>query len=64
MAVDFVRLKRGYDLYAQEYEKAAFRAMRSGWYILGKELEEFEAGICRIHGGKVLHRCKFRAGPH
>ena len=52
MAVDFVRLKRGYDLYAQEYEKAALRAMRSGWYILGKELEEFEEEFAEYMGAK------------
>ena len=52
MAVDFVRLKRGYDLYAQEYEEAALRSMRSGWYILGKELEEFEAGFAEYMGAK------------
>ena len=52
MSVDFVRLKRGYDLYAQEYEEAALRAMRSGWYILGKELEEFEAGFAEYMGAK------------
>ena len=42
MTVDFVKLKRTYDLYAQEYEEAALRALHSGWYILGKELEQFE----------------------
>lgn len=42
MPVDFVKLKRTYDLYANEYETAVLRAMRSGWYILGKELEDFE----------------------
>ena len=52
MSVDFVRLKRGYDLYVQEYEEAALRAMRSGWYILGKELEEFEAGFAEYMGAK------------
>lgn len=43
MAIDFVKLKRTYDIYAAEYEEAALRALRSGWYILGKELEAFEA---------------------
>ena len=52
MAVDFVRLKRTYELYAQEYEEAALRAMRSGWYILGKELEEFEAEFAEYMGAK------------
>ena len=41
--VEFVKLKRQYDCFAVEYEEAALRAMRSGWYIMGKELETFEA---------------------
>ena len=43
MTVDFVKLKRHYDLYALEYEEAALRALRSGWYILGNELVSFES---------------------
>lgn len=35
-------LSRGYRLYQDEYEEAALRALRSGWYILGKELTAFE----------------------
>ena len=41
--VDFVSLKRQFDCYAEEYETVALRALRSGWYIMGKELETFEA---------------------
>lgn len=29
-------------MYAKEYEEAALRALRSGWYILGPELQSFE----------------------
>lgn len=35
-------LSRGYRLYQDEYEEAALRVLRSGWYILGKELSDFE----------------------
>lgn len=42
MNVEYTSLKRNYDLYANEYEEAALRALRSGWYILGPELEAFE----------------------
>lgn len=42
MKVDYSVLKRTYDLHKEEYEEAALRAMRSGWYILGKEMQEFE----------------------
>ncbi len=35
-------LSRGFKLYQDEYEEAALRVLRSGWYILGKELTAFE----------------------
>jgi len=35
-------LKRQYDLHANEYEKKAVDVLRSGWYILGKEVDAFE----------------------
>lgn len=40
--VEFTKLKRQFDLYAPEYEEALLRAARSGWYILGNELQQFE----------------------
>jgi dTDP-4-amino-4,6-dideoxygalactose transaminase len=42
MNVEYTVLKRTYELYRTEYEEAALRALRSGWYILGREMEEFE----------------------
>lgn len=48
--VDFFNLKRQYDLYASEYENAALRAMRSGWYILGNELQAFEKQFSEYMG--------------
>lgn len=35
-------LGRGFALYQEEYEKKAVEVLRSGWYILGKEVESFE----------------------
>ena len=35
-------LKRQYDLHAPEYESKALEVLRSGWYILGKEVSAFE----------------------
>ena len=35
-------LKRQYDLYASEYEQKAIEVLRSGWYVLGKEVSAFE----------------------
>ncbi len=52
MSVEFVSLKRAYDLYAPEYEAAALRALRSGWYILGRELEGFEERFAAFTGSR------------
>lgn len=35
-------LKRQYDLHAPEYEAKALEVLRSGWYILGSEVQAFE----------------------
>lgn len=35
-------LKRQYDMHAAEYERKALEVLRSGWYILGKEVSYFE----------------------
>lgn len=35
-------LKRQYELNAAEYEQKALEVLRSGWYILGKEVSSFE----------------------
>ena len=35
-------LGRQYSLHAEEYEKKAIEVLRSGWYILGKEVNAFE----------------------
>ncbi|MCR5279194.1 MAG: DegT/DnrJ/EryC1/StrS family aminotransferase [Lachnospiraceae bacterium] len=52
MNVDFVSLKRNYELYKAEYDEAVKRAVESGWYILGKELESFEAEFAAYLGVK------------
>lgn len=35
-------LKRQYSLYAEEYESAALTCLRSGWYVMGPMLQNFE----------------------
>ncbi len=35
-------LKRGFELFRNEYEAKALDVLRSGWYILGNEVNEFE----------------------
>ena len=52
MEVQSVVLKRTFDLYKEEYEKAALRALNSGWYILGKEMEDFEQKFAAYMGAK------------
>lgn len=42
MNVEFTVLKRSFEAYQAEYEAAALRVLRSGWYVLGNELAEFE----------------------
>jgi dTDP-4-amino-4,6-dideoxygalactose transaminase len=52
MFVNSVVLKRTFELHKEEYEEAALRALNSGWYILGKEMEEFEAQLASWAGVK------------
>jgi len=44
------RLDRGFFLYQKEFEEAAIRVLRSGWYIMGKELENFENSFAAYCG--------------
>lgn len=52
MYVDSVVLKRVFELHKKEYEEAALRVLNSGWYILGKEVEEFEKEFAEWLGVK------------
>ncbi|WP_027216624.1 DegT/DnrJ/EryC1/StrS family aminotransferase [Butyrivibrio fibrisolvens] len=36
------RMDLGFQKHQDEYEEAALRVLRSGWYILGKEMQSFE----------------------
>ena len=36
------RMDLGFQRHQEEYENAALRVLRSGWYILGKEMQSFE----------------------
>lgn len=42
MKVAANRLDRGFELYKEEYESKALEVLRSGWYVLGKEVSNFE----------------------
>jgi len=50
--IEYTSLLQNYNLYASEYEEAALRTLRSGWYILGPELEAFERSFSRYLGVK------------
>lgn len=46
------RLDRGFCLYQDEFEKKALDVLRSGWYVLGKEVSAFEEEFAAYTGGK------------
>lgn len=46
------RLDRGFYLYQKEYEEKALEVLRSGWYVLGKEVSSFEDEFAEYTGGK------------
>ena len=46
------RLDRGFYMYQKEFEDAALRTLRSGWYILGNELKSFEEKFAAYTGAK------------
>lgn len=46
------RMDRGFYLYQKEFEKKALEVLRSGWYILGKEVSSFEEEFAEYTGGK------------
>ena len=52
MEVQSVVLKRTFDLHKEEYEAAVLKALNSGWYILGKEMEDFEKKFAEYMGVK------------
>lgn len=44
------RLDRGFYLYQKEFEDKALSVLRSGWYVLGKELSSFEQEFAAYTG--------------
>ena len=51
------RLDRGFYRYQEEFEAAALRVLRSGRYILGKELEDFENAYAAFTGSRYCIGC-------
>lgn len=46
------RLDRGFFMYQDEFEKKAIEVLRSGWYVLGKEVSSFEEEFAHYVGAK------------
>lgn len=46
------RLDKGFYLYQEEFEKKAIEVLRSGWYVLGKEVSSFEEEFARYIGSR------------
>lgn len=46
------RLDRGFEKYQKEYENKVLDVMRSGWYVLGKEVSLFEEEFASYTGAK------------
>lgn len=46
------RMDRDYFRYQTEYEEKMLQVMRSGWYILGREVENFEKEFATFTGSK------------
>lgn len=46
------RLDRGFYKYQSEFEAKALEVLRSGWYVLGKEVQKFEEEFAQYTGAK------------
>ncbi|MCM1263979.1 MAG: DegT/DnrJ/EryC1/StrS family aminotransferase [Butyrivibrio sp.] len=46
------RLDRGFQKYQDEFERKAIEVLRSGWYVLGKEVQGFEQEFAAYTGAK------------
>lgn len=46
------RMDRGFQKYQKEFEEKALEVLRSGWYVLGKEVSSFEEEFAAYTGGK------------
>lgn len=46
------RMDRGFQAYQEEFEQKALDVLRSGWYVLGKEVTSFEEEFAAYTGAK------------
>lgn len=52
MSVTFLSLKATYDELSSEIDEAVQRVLASGWYLLGEEIEAFEAEFAQYSGAR------------
>ena len=52
LKIDLAILNRQFQLYQAEYEQAALKVLRAGWYVLGREVEAFEKEFANYLGAK------------
>ena len=52
MKITANRLDRGFERYQEEFEEAALKVLRSGWYVLGPSVEKFEQEFASYTGAK------------
>lgn len=52
MKIECNMLERQYKMYQDEYENKALDVLRSGWYVLGKEVTSFESEFASYTGAK------------
>ena len=57
MDIQLMNVKRQHETYAEEYEEAALNVLRSGTYIGGKEVENFEKEFALYQGAKYGISC-------
>lgn len=46
------RLDRGFEMYQEAFEQKALDVLRSGWYVLGNEVDKFEEEFANYIGAK------------
>ena len=56
------RMDRGFFKYQEEFENKAVEVLRSGWYVLGKEVSAFEEEFAILYWCQILCRIGERFG--
>ena len=52
--IRFLSLKKRYFLYEKEINKVIGQVLKSGWFVLGKELDKFEENLAKYLGVKYV----------